>query len=526
MSRRLLPLLAALLVLTACTATQPSPSVSTPAATQPSSTADATASPEPSVEPTAEPTPEPVVEVPLAVVTGYTNGTAAMTAAEVQAAIEADTIIQACELFTAANPVPRCLDAPDIVPHLEANPTDTALLPAGLVEPTIKVLPVDGADLFGNADARALPYPFVTEIQGPPAGWAHDPDEVWTLMSLGDSCPDRGVAFAALTQGRGWDWVFNGGTAEYTAVYPNPVPEGFVGNGFNIVDAVPTGNEGAVAELVSGADVTLDDFECPVVDDFTVNDGVVFSIDPAVLPRLRDTYGVDVATLAANHLFDRGTPGFIETLEQFEAAGIATTGAGADLDAALDPAFVDLDGLTIGFVAFNEIPGSLEAGPGQPGVLWLRDENVVEAVSRASAGADLVICVPQWWGGGEYHAQFLGDMRRQQQVFFESGCDHVLGHGTHWSGPIEIAPTEDGDHGVTMVSHGNFLFGQEWSQQTQEGVLLELAFRGAELAQARMHPYIMLEQAQTNLTDPETDGLWVLNRIYEASGLPVVASPP
>jgi hypothetical protein len=35
----------------------------------------------------------------------------------------------------------------------------------------------------------------------------------------------------------------------------------------------------------------------------------------------------------------------------------------------------------------------------------------------------------------------------------------------------------------------------------------------------------MLEQAQTNLTDPATDGLYVLNRIYEASGLGVAATP-
>ena len=53
----------------------------------------------------------------------------------------------------------------------------------------------------------------------------------------------------------------------------------------------------------------------------------------------------------------------------------------------------------------------------------------------------------------------------------------------------------------------------------------ELAFRGTQLAQARMHPYIMLEQAQTNLTDPSTDGLYVLDRIYEASGLDVAATP-
>jgi len=510
--RRAAALAALLSLLAACTSTEPSPSAATP---EPTAEPTATAPPA-----TPTPTPIPEVEVPLAVVTGYTNPMASITGAEVEAAREADTIIQACELYTAINPVPRCLDAAEIVPHLVANPAELALLPAGLVVPTVRVLPVDGADLFGNADARAMPYPFTTTIQGPPEGWGYNPAEVRTLMSLGDSCPDRGVAFAAITQGRGWDWVFGGGTAAYTAVYPNPVPPGFVGNGFNIVDAVPSGNEGAVAELVSGADVTLDDFECPVVDGFTVNDGVVFSIDPAVLPRLRDTYGVDVATLAANHLFDRGTPGFLETLAQFEAAGIPTTGAGPDLEAALEPALVEVGGLTFGFVAFNEIPGSLEARAGQPGVAWLRDENVIDAVARAREQADLVFCVPQWWGGGEYHAQFLGDMRRQQQVFFEAGCDHILGHGTHWSGPIEITPDADGGHHATMVSHGNFLFGQEWSQQTQEGVTLELAFHGTELVQARMHPYIMLEQAQTNLTDPETDGLYVLNRIYEASGLP------
>jgi hypothetical protein len=231
------------------------------------------------------------VEVPLAVVTGYTNPMASITEQEVEAAIHADTFIQLCEFLTAVNPVPRCLEAEAVVDHLVANPTDLAFLPAGLVVPTVKVLPVDGADFFGNADARAAAYPYSVSVQldEKRARWAFEPDDVRTLISLGDSCPDRGVAHAAITLGRGWEWVFGGGTAEYTAVYPNPVPPGFVGNGFNIVDAVPTGNEGAVAELVSGADVTLDDFECPVVDDWTVNEGVVFSIDPAVLPQLRDT---------------------------------------------------------------------------------------------------------------------------------------------------------------------------------------------------------------------------------------------
>jgi poly-gamma-glutamate capsule biosynthesis protein CapA/YwtB (metallophosphatase superfamily) len=509
-------LLGLTLVLGACLSAVPDESGATSSAAP---TASPTARPTPTDSPS--PTPDPAVEIPLAVVSSYIDERHAITLQELKTA----NVLLPCEVESLSITVVgdgECVPVEELAGRLADIPGRLGLLPPDHVVPTVKVLPVDGADLFGNANARAADYPITGTMVG---AEPHDPEEIRTLMSLGDSCPDRGVAFAALVEGRGWDWVFNGGTAAYRAVYPNPVPEGFVGNGFNIVDAVPTGNEGAVAELVSGADVTLDDFECPVVDNFTVNDGVVFSIDPAVLPRLRDTYGVDVATLAANHLFDRGTSGFLETLDQFESAGIATTGAGADLDAALEPAFVDVRGLTFGFVAFNEIPGSLEAGPGQPGVLWLRDQYVTEAVSRARERADLVFCVPQWWGGAEYHAQFLGDMRRQQAVFFEAGCDHVIGHGTHWSGPIEINPTDDGDHRVTMVSHGNFLFGQEWSQQTQEGVLLELAFRGTELAQARMHPYIMLEQAQANLVDPSTDGHGVLTRIYEASGLCCGAAP-
>jgi poly-gamma-glutamate capsule biosynthesis protein CapA/YwtB (metallophosphatase superfamily) len=488
-------------------------------------TPSATAIPTPTSSPS--PTPIPEVEIPLAVVTGYIATKASITAAEVEAA-RSDLLVP-CEV-TAFLGAPRgdgpCLTAAEIAEQLngasQADPK-LALLPPSMVTPDVKVLPVDGADLFGGPAVREAEYPITGLAIDVPT---YDPTEIRTLMSLGDSCPDRGVAYAALTLGMGWDWVFGGGTAAYQAVYPNPAPPGTVGNGFNIVDAIPTDNEGAVADLVSGADVTLDDFECPVVANFTVNDGVVFSIDPAVLPKLRDTYGVDVATLAANHLFDRGVDGFLETLEQFRSAGIPTTGAGENLDAALEPAFIDVNDLTFGFVAFNEVPPAYaEATADSPGVLWLRDANVTDAVARARAQADVVICVPQWWGGAEYHASFIGDMRRQQQVFFDAGCDQVVGHGTHWSGPIEISPDAEGRYHVTMVSHGNFLFGQQWSQQTQEGITLELAFRGTELAQARMHPYIMLQQAQTNLTDPETDGTYVLNRIYEASGLCCGAAP-
>ena len=93
------------------------------------------AAPEPSRQATPSPTPVPTVDVPLAVVTGYTNAPASITRAEVDAMLQAgDVLIQACEFFTAVNPVPRCLPAAEIVAHVAANPTEVAMLPAGLVE--------------------------------------------------------------------------------------------------------------------------------------------------------------------------------------------------------------------------------------------------------------------------------------------------------------------------------------------------------------------------------------------------------
>jgi poly-gamma-glutamate capsule biosynthesis protein CapA/YwtB (metallophosphatase superfamily) len=460
-----------------------------------------------------------VVEFPLAVVTGYTNLKATVTFEELRTT---PGVITPCGLdmstFEDFVELLECMPADEIADHLAASPGTVALLPPGLVEPATKVLPLDGADLFGGPEARGRDYPLIGHAIGLPSEWTdYDPDQVRTLISLGDSCPDRGVAFQAITLGKGWDYVFGGGRARYLRVYPNPVPPGVVGNGYLIVDAVADGDPGAVARLVSGADVTLDDFECPVVDGFTVNQGVVFSIDPAVLPHLRDTYGVDVVTLAANHLFDRGTSGFLETLDKFAAAGIPRTGAGVDLDDALTPAVMDVRGLRFAFVGFNEVPGSLEAAPGQPGVAWLTEANIREAVARAREAGDIVICAPQWWGGAEYHGDFTASQLGQQDLFHEAGCDHILGHGTHWSGPIDFVPRPEGGPHFTIGSHGNFLFGQSWSQQTQEGVIVELAFRDTMLVQARMHPYIMLEQAQTNLTRPETDGSYVLQRIFENS---------
>jgi hypothetical protein len=63
---------------------------------------------------------------------------------------------------------------------------------------------------------------------------------------------------------------------------------------------------------------------------------------------------------------------------------------------------------------------------------------------------------------------------------------------------------------------GNFIFDQTWSEQTEEGLILELTFSGSTLVQAWMHPIIDLSAAQPNLLDT-AGGTFVMTQVFKAS---------
>jgi hypothetical protein len=482
-------------------------------------------SPNPSGAPSEAPTAPAAtaVEVPLALVadvrevrTGLSADAVARVIADGRAVVPCGLAGLALDGEPVALAAATCLDASKITAAVRAKEPRYGLLPAGMVTPRVKVLQVGGGDLFGAPSVRGRAYPLAATATAPPASWtAFDPSEVRTLISTGDTCPDRGVSHQSNTLGKGWEWVLDGGTAEYTSIRMDRRFDGPDGNGWPVVVARRTGNEGAVRKLISDAEITLNDFECPMTKKFRQHDtGTIFSIDPKVAPLLAGA-GVDVVTLASNHMTDQGEAALKETLRLFDKNKIARFGAGMNLEEALEPAVIDVRGVRFAFVGFNEIPGSAKASATNPGVAYLEDDVVRAAVAAAREVADVVIVVPQW-GWPEYHANFTARQKRQMKLFREAGADHVLGHGTHWASAVSITKGDRG-HRFVISSHGNFLFGQDWSRQTQEGVIPELTFVGTTLVQARLHPYIMLDQAQANLTDPVTDGKYVLNQVWGVS---------
>jgi hypothetical protein len=71
-------------------------------------------------------------------------------------------------------------------------------------------------------------------------------------------------------------------------------------------------------------------------------------------------------------------------------------------------------------------------------------------------------------------------------------------------------------NGVVVYSMGDFIFDLDRSEQTDEGLIVELTFDGSRLAQIDIHPTIELDRSQPNLLDP-TDGQLILERIRTAS---------
>ncbi|WP_076263314.1 CapA family protein [Intrasporangium flavum] len=473
---------------------------------------------------------------PLAVVTGLQNLKATVTLDELRALAARGSLVVPCGVSIENPPMtPRggCTDATRIVDVVRAAPGRVALLPPGLVEPATKVLSIAGPgpygmfgpDLFGDKAARALPYPVSGTATGSaaldPRWTSYDASTVWTMTNLGSLCSDRGAATQAVARGRGWDWVFEGGTARYAggAVVDPPYERPY-----RTVQPVDTGNRGATPRVVRQSDVAIADHECPIVadGDYTPQLGTttVFSVPEAVLPRWRDTLGLDVVYLAANHMSDKGVRGIRSTLRLMDKYRIPRTGLGMDLDEALRPAFVDVAGIRVGFVAVNDVAGVARADRDTPGVPWITRANIVEGVKRARAGgADLVVCNPQWWGGAEYHDDLWPLQQKQVRWFAEAGCDHVIGSGTHVAGPLLLGRRAAGGVGVVLSSPGNYLFGQDWWQETQEGIILDLSFRGTTLVNVRMRPTVMIRQARPALLDPQGDGRYVLQRVLKYSSV-------
>jgi poly-gamma-glutamate capsule biosynthesis protein CapA/YwtB (metallophosphatase superfamily) len=505
-----------LLALAGCGSSGPSATV------RPSPSAAAT-SPTPTPTPTPVPTPSVSVE-PIVPVADFRSTVDSIGLSDVEAALAGDGQFDGLEVVGAdAGPILAALgvspsadlsrltraDSADaLAADLAANRNRLGVLRAAQVGPSVHALGWNGASLFGTRRATSLDgWPLMATFPASaatPADQAFDPSSTWTITAAGDVMLDRGVYYEVHILKRGVNFPFQGGTAEITG---RTCCSSF---GWQLPKTERTGNAGAVRALFRQADLAMVNLEGPAPKNATYHSaGTRFTFFQSLLAGL--VYeGVDFASLGNNHIGDAGPTGIVQTVAALDKLGIEHAGAGADLTAARSPAMFTVDGVRVAVLAYDSIAPSYTAGPSRPGSAQLADNTYAQDIAAArAAGAQVVIVYPHW--GTEYQAAPTDQQRAWAHAMIDAGADLVIGNHVHWAASMEVYKGKP-----IWYALGNFVFDQTWSEQTEEGLILELTFRGSTLVQAWMHPTVLLDASQPNLLDA-TSGAVVMNRVFDAS---------
>lgn len=471
------------------------------------------------LQPVPAPSPtEPTRDAVVAVVAFWSSERGVTRAALARAVAGDDpahpaVVVQASELAPLAaaldvspGPKIRTGSAAQVRAAVRGQPGVIGILRAKDVTPDVRVLAVDGVDLFGVDRLRDLSrWPLLVATDSDAGTAAFDPARTWTLVAAGDVMLDREVYQQSVVGGKGPDWPWNGGTARIVGQvccddYGGLLPV-----------AERTGDAGAVRALFERADLAMVNLEGPAPADFTYHpDGFVFTMDPTLLVGLRDA-GIDFASLGNNHVGNAGPAAVAQTIRHLDALGIGHAGAGSGLSAARQPAWFTVDGLRIAVLAYNGTGLGVNATATRAGAAPLVASQVAADVRAArSAGADLVVVWPHW--GTEYTATTTPQQRDLARTMAAAGADLIIGDHGHWAGPLQAIGSS-----LVLYDLGDFIFDLVHSAQTEEALIVELTFEGTRLMQVELRPTLSLDRSQPNLLEPSGDGRVVLDQVREAS---------
>ena len=393
-----------------------------------------------------------------------------------------------------------------VVGSVSRTPGAVGLVPWDAVSPEVKALGVDGKTLLAPDASELENYPLAS---GNPA--APDPKKLQRIVVGGDIVLDRGQNYMVIQQNMGLNFPLDGGYAAVTGRTPEPSGA----SEFGIIHqftAERQGGAGKVRDYLRSADLTLANFENPVIKDAEWHpDATTFTGDLRLLPELNQA-GIDGVTLGNNHIMDAGVPGLEETLGHLDDAGISHAGAGMNLEAAREPMLFDVGGLTIGVLSYQGVP-SYEwswASENSPGTTPLQEGVMEEDIKNLRPKVDFIIVMPHW--GIEYTATPEPGQVEFAHAAMDAGADLLVGDHCHWPKGIEIYRGKPIFYGT-----GNFLFDQAWSEETSTGIFVEAILYEDRVVQARPVPFIVLDKAQPNFLVAEGGKDRALQTIFSTS---------
>lgn len=181
--------------------------------------------------------------------------------------------------------------------------------------------------------------------------------------------------------------------------------------------------------------------------------------------------GVDAVTLANNHVYDYGKKALLDTFSVLEEAEIPYFGAGKNLEEAMSPLYLEVDGKTIALVGASRAEKNKmtpQATETEPGILRCYDTTLFqESIREAKANADFCIAFVHW--GTEYSFDLEQIQIDTGKEYLDAGADVIIGAHSHCLQGLEYY------NGKPIVySLGNYWF----NEKTLDTMLIQLHFYG------------------------------------------------
>lgn len=163
--------------------------------------------------------------------------------------------------------------------------------------------------------------------------------------------------------------------------------------------------------------------------------------------------GVKHFTRANNHSMDFGWKGAQDTSAAIKKAGGHYAGIGPNLNAALQPMWMEKNGTKIAvFSLTTTYPAEAWAASKRAGVAFPAASTVKEIITQVRKQADFIVVVFHW--GDELKPSIKPHQEEYAKMVLKAGADFVVGHHAH------VAQKIDSDYadGTIVYGVGNFLF--------------------------------------------------------------------
>ena len=192
-----------------------------------------------------------------------------------------------------------------------------------------------------------------------------------------------------------------------------------------------------------------------------------FNTPPHILYALVDA-GVDMLTLANNHMLDGWYDGLMAEIANVEKVGLKHVGANRSAEEKNTPVVYEINGIKVGFmnytVSLNEMDKKgVDSRALEFGVNATKNSDPKkDAKALRDAGADVIVCYMHW--GKEYEEMPDDNQKKLANILVTSGCDvivgghpHVVQYATWLSGTNQFGETQ---RTLCVYSLGNFLSDQ------------------------------------------------------------------